>query len=281
MTANKSLQKTNPVKFKQVKDVDDLKRRAMTIGFYGIAGFLGYKFLLQPALEKYRKKHEQNTLLDDPNKLQATVLYNAMNPSGISWMRSFDKTNEDMIYEAARKITDWNAVQTTYRNLYTRDLLSDLQSELDTEEYQTFIKILNQSKGSGNNPAASTANKGMIIASKVDIRLRSTPDSSDGTFTFNSNILGTAKASKFLGWATGKQQVDNKGVKYLEVMIKFNEEVPSGVFNDIYKKNKSKTISFWAGAGAIHQFRFYKQMNDAGIKLYKGVSDMGLRKDFK
>lgn len=273
----------NLLKIKQVRDLDDLKSRLLTIGFYGAAGFLGYRFLLKPAIENMRKKREQGQMLSDPNRRQASVLYNAMNPSGVSWMRSMDTTNEKLIYDAARKITNWNAVQTAYRNLYSRDLLSDLQSELDSEEYQTLLRILAEGKSSNSNVSANSQStlKGLLIAAKSNIRLRSTPDSSPGAFSLNTNILATASAGSFLGWSTGQVEVDNNGVKYLQVKIHFKEGVPPGALSQVNKKQKSKTLTFWVGAGAIYQFKYYQQMFDQGIKLYKGVYDLGLRKDFK
>ena len=267
---------------KEINDVDELKRKALTVGFYGAASFLTYRFVLQPALRKMRRNREQSDLISDPNKRQATILHNAMNPSGITWMRSMDKTNEAMVYSAARNITNWNAVQTTYRNLYNRDLLSDLQGELDAQEYHTFLRILGQGKSSGAKSGASSGlEKGMIIAAKKNIRLRSTPDSSKGVFSLNTNILSTAKAGKFLGWATGKQEVDNNGVRYIQVMVRFEGAIPAGAFAQVYGKLGTKTMTYWVGAGAIHQFRYYQKMFDMGIKLYKGAKDMGLRKDFK
>ena len=281
--------KLGELKLRQVQDTNDLKRRVMTIGFYGLAGFLGYKFLLQPQLEKYRERKEKNDIINNDNKRQATVLYNAMNPSGIKWMRSFDTTNENMMYEAARKITDWNEVQTTYRNLYSRDLLSDLDSELTTKELQTLYSILSQSSsgsGSGSSSKSSSSNKsytrkGMLIVASTNIRIRSTPDSSVSAYSFNTNVLGVANTNEFLGWATGKQHVDNKGVKYLEVRIKFSELLPSNVFSKIYSKQKTKTMTFWVGLGAIKQYSYYQQLLDAGVKFYKGVKDSGLRINFK
>ncbi len=276
MNNNNSQKVKDLVSIKQVQNIDDLKRRVLTIGFYGAAGFAGYRFLLLPALRKMRKNQAQNTLMTDPNKRQATVLYNAMNTSGISWMRSFDQTNEEMIYDAARSITNWNAVQLTYRNLYNRDLLSDLQGELDTDEYQTFLKILSQTKSGKTNAGSQNTLAGKLIASSKDVRLRSTPDSSPGVFSFNSNILATAQSGKFLGWATGKLQVDNKGVKYLEVLIRFNDEIPSGALKKISEEQNNNTLRFWVGAGAIQQYQNSNQLINAGIKLYSGVSEVGL-----
>ena len=165
---NTPQQKKSLLAVREIKDIEDLKRKALTVGFYGAAGFLGYRFVLQPALQKMRRNSEQSSMISDPNKRQATVLHNAMNPSGISWMRSMDKTNEGMIYSAARKITNWNAVQTTYRNLYNRDLLSDLQGELDTEEYQTFLRILGQQNTKGSMSQMPGGMKGVLIAAKKE-----------------------------------------------------------------------------------------------------------------
>lgn len=287
MTTKKNLQKNSPFQIRQVQDTNDLKRRFMTIGFYGIAGFLGFKFLLQPQLEKYLQRKAQNDVVFNENKQQASVLYNAMNPSGVSWMRSIDQTNEKMVYEAARRISNWNEVRTTYRNLYNRDLLADLQSELDTNEYKTFLTLLNSgssttnsSSGSGT-PAKAFTKQGMLIVASANIRIRSTPDSSVSAYALNTNVLGVANTNEFLGWATGKQQVDNKGVKYLEAKIKFAEAVPSNVFAKVYAKQKSKIMTFWVGAGAIRQYSYYSELTTAGVLLYKGVKDSGLRINFK
>ena len=271
---------------KQIQDTDDLKRRAMTIGFYGLAGFLGYKFVLQPQIDKYRQRKEKNDIVYNDNKRQATVLYNAMNPSGIKWMKTFDTTNEDMIYEAARKITDWNEVQTTYRNLYKSDLLSDLESELKTTELKTFYSIISSSSGNSGSSSGSSAGKaytkkGMMIVASTNIRLRATPDSTISAYAINTNVLGVAKTNEFLGWATGRQQVDNKGVKYLEVKIKFSDTIPNNVFAKVYKKLNSKTMTFWVGIGAIRQYSYYDKLFASGAKLYKGVKDSGLRINFK
>ncbi|MBT3422931.1 MAG: hypothetical protein HOD63_01405 [Bacteroidetes bacterium] len=268
---------------KQIQDTDDLKRRAMTIGFYGLAGFLGYKFLLQPQIQKYKQRKEQNDVVFNDNKRQATVLFNAMNPSGIKWMQAFDTTNEEMVYDAARRITNWNEVQTTYRNLYSKDLLNDLQNELTTKEFNTFFSLLNTNSSSSSNGSSTGkayTKKGMLIVASANIRLRTTPDSTISAYSLNTNVLGVAKTNTFLGWATGQQQIDNDGVKYLEVRIKFSTLVPSNVFSKLYSKLKNKTMTFWVGLGAIKQYSYYSQLTSAGIKLYAGVKDSGLRTNF-
>jgi hypothetical protein len=282
--SQKSLQTTNaesPKGLKKINNLQELQQKLLTVGFYGGAAFLGYQFGLKPYLKKARRDQEKAGVMVDPDKQQATILHNAMNPSGVKWMRAMDQTDEEEIFNAARKIKDWAAVQASYQNLYSRDLLNDLQSELDTQEYQSFIRIIQNGMNTTSTSSGSTSQKGMIVASTKAVRLRSTPDSSPGAYSFNTNILSTIQANKFLGWTTGKRVVDNNGVKYYEIMIHFKEDIPSGTFKSIYRKQDSRTLRFWVGAGAIQQFRHYKQLLANGIKLYKGVSDVGLRKNFK
>jgi hypothetical protein len=188
-----------------------------------------------------------------------------------------------MVYDAARRITNWNEVQTTYRNLYSKDLLNDLQNELTTKEFNTFFSLLNTNSSSSSNGSSTGkayTKKGMLIVASANIRLRTTPDSTISAYSLNTNVLGVAKTNTFLGWATGQQQIDNDGVKYLEVRIKFSTLVPSNVFSKLYSKLKNKTMTFWVGLGAIKQYSYYSQLTSAGIKLYAGVKDSGLRTNF-
>ena len=276
------IQQENPKGFKKINNLQDLQQKLLTVGFYGGAAFLGYQFGLKPYLKKAKRDQEKAGVMTDPDKQQATILHNAMNPSGVKWMRGMDKTDEEEIFNAARKIKNWAAVQTSYQNLYSSDLLSDLQSELDTKEYQSFIRIIQNGMNTGTSSSGTAqSTKGLMVSSTKAVRLRSTPDSSSGSYSFNSNILSTIPASKFLGWTTGKIVVDNNGVKYYEIMIGFTGDIPSGTFKSIYRQQNSKTLRFWVGAGAIQQYRHYKQLLANGVKLYKGVSDVGLRKNFK
>jgi len=271
-------------KIKKVEDTKDLKSRFMTVGFYGLAGFLGWRYLLKPAMEKMRRSSEEKVIGNDANRQQATILHNAMNPSGISWMRSYDGTNNTAVFEAARNITDWNAVQATYKKLYARNLLSDLQSELNTNELNTFMTILNTSKArtdGGGGEIVTT--KGYLIVASTDIRIRSTPDSSSGSWSASNNILGVIKQGNFIGLSTGDYQVDNKGVKYIKTAAYFINTIPAS-HKPIYEKLKNKTMVFWVGKGAITQHKMVKDMKEKYPAMSfdgKNVSSLGLRKDIK
>ena len=162
-----------------------------------------------------------------------------MNTSGISWLRALDQTNEKGIFEAARNITDWNAVQATYKKLYARNLLEDIQSELDTEEFKTFMSILNASKQRTDGGGQELTTRGYIVVANADVRIRSTPDSSSGGWSFTDNILGVIKQGNFIGFSSGDFKIDDAGVKYIKVAVKFINTIPDS-HEDVYGKVKNK-----------------------------------------
>jgi len=268
----------------KVQGGQDFKNRLMTVGFYGLGGFLGWRFLLKPFIDNMRRDREQKEIGNDPNKQQATILYTAMNTSGISWMRSFDQTNEAGIFEAARNITDWNAVQSTYKKLYSRNLLEDIQSELDTDEFKTFMSILNTSgTRTDGGGGIDVTTRGYLVAATQNIRIRSTPDSSTDGWSLTNNIIGVIKQGNFIGFSSGDFKVDDKGVKFIKVAVKFINTVPDS-HKEVYDSLKSKAMAFWVGKGAVTQHKYFSDM----LKKYpsmkydgKNVSDLGLRAGIK
>ena len=64
------------------------------------------------------KSDAQNKADDSPDVRQAMALRSAMNPSGISWMMSFDTTNTSTVLDSAKTITNLDRVQAAYKSLY-------------------------------------------------------------------------------------------------------------------------------------------------------------------
>lgn len=66
----------------------------------------------------------------------------AMNPSGTSWLRYTDGTDEEALYKIADAIkagkTSWTELSNAYKNQYHRNLIEDLTDELDTSELTKF-----------------------------------------------------------------------------------------------------------------------------------------------
>ena len=238
----------------------DNPQRVLVAGVVvGIGGFLTYK-LIRKIWSSIRSNATEKQADDDPNVRAAMTLRIAMNPSGISWMKSFDTTNNDAVFNAAKNITDLDAVIKAYRKLYDSDLMADLQSELSADEYQKLLNIIttNPNKQGGAAPV-TWAKKNLMVVAKKDVTLRKTPDASyHGAFyesKSENNILSTAKAGSFIGYATGVQQFDSKNnVKFIQVgYIVKKEGVP-----EKYKQYAGKKMIFWVSSSTNYVDIFTK-----------------------
>lgn len=115
-----------------------------------IALVLAYFFLYKP-WKKQQETLRNNTI--DPTtkqgmaKILATKLRTAMEGWG---------TNEELMFTVADQIREnkipWADVATAYYNLYQRDLVRDVQSELDSKEIVEFWRRINP----GTTPAPNT-----------------------------------------------------------------------------------------------------------------------------
>lgn len=221
-------------------------------------------------IENLNKSAAQSKADDSPEVRQAMTLRSAMNPSGISWMKSFDTTKTGLVIDTAKAITNLDNVSKAYKDLYQDNLLDDLQSELSSSEYQKFLNIVssNQKKdtSAGGAPAVQFVKPNQLIVAKQEVYLRNTPDATNhGAFYevfSNKNVLKLAKAGEFLGYATGRQAYDEvNNVKFIQVSYIINgAAAPS----EVKAKNK-QVVSFWVSSSPsfIDVFPFYKNMYDA------------------
>ena len=102
--------------------------------FILIAAVLAYFFLYKP----YKEKQDslKNNAINTPTgsaKIIATKMRVAMEGWG---------TNEKLLYQLAEQISKegvkWEDVASNYYTMYNRDLIKDIQSELDAKEIQEF-----------------------------------------------------------------------------------------------------------------------------------------------
>ncbi|MFH0895405.1 MAG: hypothetical protein V2A54_13295 [Bacteroidota bacterium] len=250
----------------RVKDWLDHPKRILVGGLViGIGGFLLYK-LGKKFLNRNKEKEAQKQADDSPAVRQAMAFRSACNPSGISWMRSFDMTNDEAVFSTAKQVTNLDDVIKAYRNLYSSDLLSDLQSDLDTDEYQKFLTLVssNPNKQGGSAPV-SFAKKNQMVVAKKEMFVRTSPNASYHEAWYEkssgNNIAYQAKPGEFLGYATGQQHFDEENnVKFIQVayLIK-KEDLPESL-----KKHAGKKFSFWISASAdyVDIFPVYKNMFD-------------------
>jgi hypothetical protein len=216
------------------------------------------------------------------------ALRSAMNPSGASWMMSFDTTNTKAVFDTAPQIKKLDEVSTAYRKLYDNDLLKDLQNELNTTDYQKFLTMVSSNPAKSGGAAPTTfAKKNQLVVAKVEVTLRTSPDASyHGAFYEigeNKNIIRKAKVGEFLGYATGKQSFDVKNnVKFIEVAYLVKKENPPAAL----KAYAGKSYSYWVSSSSsyVEIFGYYKDMwskypstqNEVSYKkpldFYSGVS---------
>jgi hypothetical protein len=201
---------------------------------------------------------------------QAMALRSAMNPSGISWMMSFDTTNTSLVLDTAKTITNLDSAQNAYKSLYRDNLLDDLQGELSASDYQKFLTIISSNAkkdtSSGGSVPLQFAKANQLVVAKKAVILRSSPDATNhGAFyeVFSAkNIIRTAKAGEFLGYATGRQQYDDvNNVKFIEVAYVINALGAPAAY-----KSKNKTrVSYWVASSSLYVdiFAYYKNMYDA------------------
>lgn len=194
-----------------------------------VMGSLVLGYVVGKRLIKNFRSRQTSLLADDsPDVRQAMRLRSAMNPSGTSWLMWMDGTKEAEALQVAGEIASLDAVARAYRNLYSSELIKDLQGELSAKDFNAFLQAVasgqnNQSVDSGTTQkSGSYTSPQKLIAAKQSVFVRTSPDASyHGRFyevRDNKNIFKTAKAGEFIGYATGKQHFDSKNnVRFIEV----------------------------------------------------------------
>lgn len=131
-------------------------------GVFMLGAAAGSYFLLKKLIEDARR----NNVLDDLNNpgsvdgIAANIaaqLYSGMITQ--EWMNDTigDGTNLDVMYEAAKKIYSYRQylgfsdISRKYKALYQRDLLQDIEGDLNAEEKAKFMSLM--SSGLGAIPA--------------------------------------------------------------------------------------------------------------------------------
>ena len=212
-------------------------------------------------IAKVNKNNAQKNTDDKPEVRQAMSLRSSVNPSGYSWMKSFDTTNVSTVMDIAKTITNLDKVQKAYKDLYQDNLLDDLQSDLSTSEYEAFLNIIasnaNKDTSGGGAPPVQYTKKNQLIVAKKDVTIRKSPDASNhGAFyevLSEDNIYRVAKAGEFLGYATGQQHYDEvNNVKFIQVAYVINAKYAPTAYK---KKNKVK-MAFWISASSNYTVQF-------------------------
>lgn len=112
--------------------------------------YLTIFYLVRSVIKNGAKQATQNAVASgDTNALIAVELRQAMNPTGSSWMMSFDGTDVETVFNCAKKTTDFAGVARAYKDLYDSDLITDLQDELSITDFAQFQAFLGKGGASG------------------------------------------------------------------------------------------------------------------------------------
>lgn len=218
---------------------------------------VGGSFLLYKVGKKwfdnYWKSQAQTSLDEKPAVRWAMLLRSAINPSGVSLLKQTDGTSEEAIFSLAKQITKLDEVSSAYKDLYQDNLLDDLQRELSLEDYQKVLNIITSSTNRTGGASENYASKGNLIVTKKEVYLRTSPEASTHGAIYESsksnNIFRLAKAGEFIGYATGRQQYDEKNnVKFIEVgyLIK-GDAAPESL-----KKYNGKQFKYWVSSSSAY-----------------------------
>jgi hypothetical protein len=240
---------------------------------YGVKGglIIGGFFLLRKLYRDYKKTEEEKNIDKKPETRQAMSLRSAMNPSGISWLKSMDTTNVKAILDTAKEIKNIDAVREAYKNLYTDDMWEDLKSELSPEDLERFTKTAQygQSKEAGTTNKIFNLKPGYVITAKEG-NLRKTPKTSAyflSVIPFSnylnqkiSNIILTAKENKYLGVFDAKKEdvaMDTESnVLFIRVRA-FSKE--------------QKEIKYWVAKSVVNIVEKREEVFDKQNHLVRGL----------
>ena len=153
-----------------------------------------------------------------------------------------DGTDEDAIGDIAAEITDWVQVQKDYYSIFWTELLSDLQSELDSEEFSSFFAILNREEA-------------------VNDLLKETPK---GHFSLGEEIFALNNGVKLY---------DDIGLN--EVVDKYNAGEEIGDITKVAKNKKGEYL--YQVRELVFVFPYYKYMWVRGKDVTNDPASNGLR----
>lgn len=235
--------------------------------------YLGYR-VSSKAIKSWRTKGTMSLADQSPEVRQAMGLRSAINPSGVSWLMWSDGTNEDAIEQIASRISDLDSVAVAYRNLYGKELIKQLQGELDSDRFNTFLQTVSNNRiNQSTNPSVPTgaySSPQKLIVAKRSVYVRTTPDASyhGGWYEIGEekNIYKTATEGEFIGYATGKQHYDSKNnVKFIEVAFQYGANLPSDLSD---QAGKTKLLWVSSSANYVRQF----DSNSDAVQSYPGIT---------
>ena len=188
----------------------------------------------------------------------ASSITQAVNPSGISWLKHIDGTNAVQIMKsienAIRSGKTYKEISNSYKKLTKGgNLQDDMQNSLSASQYQTFLNVIKLNAPGGNANTSNfknPVNKGETISSAVKLTIRKTPYL-NGNLTVLQNrgnaIEYVENPGTFIGLATGKYKTTTSRDTLLA-----DKASQSTVFYEVVVAgNDKKPYTVWVAASLI------------------------------
>lgn len=197
---------------KQDKPSSSSSNFTMGKAFFYLGGGILAFFGLGKMIAANAANSTSGSIQDDNNARIATRIYNILSQSNaLDWYKPTNYSILLQVLPIAKEITDWQAVQTAYRNLYGEDITTLLNENLLPTDYQTFLNYL-QVRGSQTN----TTNSAKI----EPVRINATPNVSRIILTAAKNAVNSYKSTSdypskpYISWPQNTA-FNQTGVLYL------------------------------------------------------------------
>jgi len=217
--------------------IDGLKKAGIYAGI-GLGVYIGGKYLYR----KYRQNLLNDKMQTNENARFAAGIENALHSGwfGIA-------IDQKALFDIASRIKDYNAVSDFYADLTGDNLTSVLTTKLSTDDYKTFMDLL-QTKGTtpGNTIVSTTptTNAGMLAIATKPVMIRKNPVILNSpVIDFFANQIKEVPANTVIGNATGLEfYFDAAWYQFLTDNVWFSELL-------VHSSDGTKQIVYaWKGA---------------------------------
>lgn len=179
-----------------------LQYLAIGVGLYFTGKFAWGKF------KEVRAKNFANQNIGNPDLIAASIIYESFTRIGFpaSSILSFIlnerniSTDEASLYQIASEVTNIKSVANSYKILYDRNLMQDLQEGLSNKEAQSFWKILKSPQF--NNDTDTLYGIGLMLYSAVkgkEIRVNKAVQQANGKWEGTNESYGNFKNGELIG----------------------------------------------------------------------------------
>jgi len=186
---------------------------ALTLGAIGLIYF-GPKWYRKWRADNYAKKN-----IGKPEVTAAAIIYSSFSrfePTGfLSYiLPTFNiSANEQALYDIARKVSNISEVANAYDILFNRNLLTDIQDGLSTNELNTFIAIINGKDGNPDISRTILAGSTVYNSKKETIAIKEAKET-NGVWQSTNNLFADVAPNEKIGEVVSSHVYQPTGSTY-------------------------------------------------------------------